>query len=89
MMDCVKATCLVILLGTVVCAGFSIKDQVDWLSWKLKYHKNYKNDVKEIEHRAIWEKNRAYVEAHNKRVDVHFKIELNQFADQVSDNSFI
>lgn len=81
-MDCIKATCLVIFLGTVVCARFSIKDQVDWLSWKLKYNKNYKNDVKEIEYRAIWEKNKAYVEAHNKRDDVQFKIEMNQFADQ-------
>ena len=71
-----------------MCARFSIKDQVDWLSWKLKYNKNYKTDVKEIEHRAIWEKNKVYVEAHNKRDDVLFKIEMNQFADQVSDKLF-
>lgn len=81
-MDSVKATYIVLLVGTLACARASFDDQLDWLKWRLKYNKNYKTEESEVIHRQTLERNKAYVEAHNNRHDVQFKLELNEFADQ-------
>lgn len=83
-MNCVKTSCLIFLSVTFVYGRNYLKDQIDWHSWKLEYNKIYEREESEINHREIFERNKAYVEAHNKRLDVHFKLGLNQFADQVS-----
>ena len=78
------------VLGTIVLASLSLNDQLEWFSWKVKYNKKYETKESEKAHRKIWQRNKVYVEGHNRRTDVSFKMELNHLADQVkSFNSLI
>lgn len=81
-MKCVKTCCLLFLFVVCVYGRGSLNPQADWHSWKLEHSKIYESEESEIIHREIWERNKAYVDAHNKRYDVQFKLGLNQFADQ-------
>ena len=72
------------LIALAVTATVSCNDDAEWLSWKQRYNKVYETEVWEDFHRQIWQRNKAYVEEHNSKEDVTFKMELNQFADQVA-----
>ena len=84
-----KQFLLLVVLGLFITAIFACDGDSEWLSWKLQYNKYYETIDVEQTHREIWERNKAYIETHNHGDDVTFKLELNQFADQVLDKYFI
>ena len=84
-----KQFLMMVVLGLFITAKCTCDGDLEWLSWKLQYNKYYESEYVEQTHREIWERNKAYIETHNLADDVTFKMELNQFADQVLDNSFI
>ena len=73
-----------IIIGTSVTASVSIKDQLEWISWKAKYSRKYESKELERAHHEIWQRNKVIVEEHNSKPDASFKMELNNFADQVN-----
>ena len=83
-MKYIQVTATFVLFGLAACSLTSLNDELEWLSWKLKYNKKYKSLEEESVHKAIWLKNKAYVEDHYRKADVKFKVGLNKFADQVS-----
>ena len=84
-----KQFLLLVVLGLFITAILACDGDSEWLSWKLQYNKYYETEDVEQTHREIWERNKAYIETHNHGDDVTFKLELNQFADQVLDKYFI
>ena len=79
----IQISVLLVLFGLVSCTLTSLEYQLEWISWKLKYNKTYKSLEEETVHKETWLKNKAYVEDHNRKADINFKVGLNQFADQV------
>lgn len=71
---------LVLILGGIL--GLS-REKHEWLQWKQRHGKTYQNVHVEQHHMEIWTENYRYVEEHNSRSDVAFRVELNSLADQV------
>ena len=82
-MNALKGILILLVLGVSSIVHSSGNDELDWLRWKLQYNKEYETKESEQTHRRIWERNKAYIEAHDSRDDVTFSMELNHFADQV------
>ncbi|XP_073714025.1 cystein proteinase inhibitor protein salarin-like [Misgurnus anguillicaudatus] len=62
----------------------------EWESWKITYKKKYNSPEEETIRRAAWEKNKIYIEAHNKQYEqglTSFTMGLNQFSDRISTSS--
>ena len=79
----IQLSVLLVLIGIATCSLTSLENQLEWISWKLKYNKSYRSQEDENVYKATWLKNKAFVEDHNRKEDTKFKVELNQFADQV------
>ena len=77
------------VFGTIVVDSVSLDDQLEWISWKIKYNKKYDSKESEKAHLEIWLRNKVIVEEHNRLTDVTFKMELNHFADQVITTSLV
>ncbi|KAJ8299669.1 hypothetical protein KUTeg_023729 [Tegillarca granosa] len=58
--------------------------RAEWESWKHKHGKSYVTDDEEQYRRGIWMKNFRFVMRHNNRSDQTFKMEMNEFADQLT-----
>jgi len=52
-----------------------------WTAWKLKNGKNYLSATEDSAREAIFNANLAYINKHNARNDVDFKLGMNQFGD--------
>lgn len=62
----------------------------EWESWKTTFEKKYNSPEEETIRRAAWEKNKIYIEAHNKQYEqglTSFTMGLNQFADMIEGES--
>ena len=81
-MDALKLKPLWLFLFVITSVG-GCHDSQDWFHWKRQYQREYETNDIELKHRQIWERNKVYMQAHNGREGVTFKMELNQFADQV------
>ncbi|XP_071093508.1 procathepsin L-like [Haliotis cracherodii] len=57
--------------------------QQRWEEWKVKHGRRYSSQGEEEGRRRAWQVNLDLVEAHNKRADVGFSLEMNQFADGI------
>ncbi|XP_067648669.1 procathepsin L-like [Haliotis asinina] len=57
--------------------------QQRWEEWKVKYGRRYSSQGEEEWRRRAWQANLNLVEAHNKRGQTDFPLEMNQFADEI------
>ncbi|XP_073721333.1 protein CTLA-2-beta isoform X2 [Misgurnus anguillicaudatus] len=60
----------------------------EWESWKITYNKKYNSPEEESFRRAIWEKTKIFVEAHNQKYEQglsSFNVGLNKFADMTKE----
>ena len=79
----IQISVLLVVFGLSACSLTSLEYQLEWISWKLKYNKTYTSLEEESVHKETWIKNKVYVEDHNRKAGINFKVVLNQFADQV------
>lgn len=64
----------------------SVVYSYDWHNWKRLFNKKYYSNDLEAKRKAIWHKNRQFIEEHNKK-KLSFTLALNQFAD-LEDHEF-
>nr|XP_055050902.1 protein CTLA-2-beta-like [Misgurnus anguillicaudatus] len=60
----------------------------EWENWKITYNKKYNSPEEETIRRAIWEKTKIFVKAHNQKYEqglTSSTVGLNQFADQTKE----
>ncbi|OXA43159.1 Digestive cysteine proteinase 2 [Folsomia candida] len=63
----------------------ALAEKPDWVAFKNRHKKEYKNAEKEAKAKAHFDKNSARVDAHNKkfnRGEVQYTIAINEFADE-------
>ena len=71
---------MMLLLGGIL--GLD-SDRQAWIQWKLQHGKTYPSYQEEQSHMNVWLDNYKFVNEHNSRTDVTYKVELNFLADQV------
>ncbi|XP_072316931.1 protein CTLA-2-beta-like [Eucyclogobius newberryi] len=80
--------CTLLFLSSVLSLPVADTDlDLQFKEWKKTHDKVYSTPEEEAERRAIWEKTRKRVEAHNKEADqgLHsFWMGMNHFSDLVS-----
>ena len=79
---------VLIILAAVIGVTFSatVTLEEEWAGWKLQYTKSYEDEAIESVRRLVWEDNWRFVQQHNGEGH-SFEVEMNEFADLVS-NAF-
>ena len=57
----------------------------EWTLWKTRYGKKYNTAAEEAVRQAIWVENYKKVEYHNSAGEYSYELEMNGFADMVSE----
>lgn len=57
----------------------------EWTAWKTRYGKKYNTAAEEAVRQAIWVENYKKVEYHNSAGEYSYELEMNGFADMVSE----
>lgn len=70
-----------IIVFSLITAGFSIPMEVQWLQWKELHGKTYTLENEPVR-RAIWFDNHQYIESHNSEGH-SYNLGHNEFADMV------
>lgn len=74
---------IVALLCVTMVTAVEFSDE--WNNWKQLYQKTYECEHEELARYTIWVANKAYIEEHNKNVDVHgYSLKMNEFGDMVT-----
>ncbi|XP_046564634.1 ervatamin-B-like [Haliotis rubra] len=82
-MACLSQTLIILALTSSSLGAPRDNLQQRWEEWKVKYGRRYSDLGEEEERRGAWQANMGLVEAHNKRRQAGFSLEMNQFADQI------
>jgi cathepsin L len=85
-----KLLVLAVFLGVAAAAvvyEFGNATDEAWAAYKVKYDKNYSDNVEDEQRRAIWEGHLQMVEQHNARHskgEVSYRLGMNKFADMTN-----
>lgn len=81
--------CEFVLLAALAVLATGFQYTEEWKAWKKEYGRTYRSDEVELHRHIIWENNMHFVKEHNAHVDeLGFTVEMNEFADMVSDNTY-
>ena len=76
---------LAFILIPIVAAN-ELAVESEWTQWKLRHNKQYSSENTESVMRAVWLKNKKYIEDRKNSADVTgYSLQMNSFGDLVSD----